>query len=100
MIYFPNGLVTWPRLKEDLYTESHQVTRATCSLRRWLYFLLMGSQDGLLVCLSEDYVCSTHRGSQAKNGFNTAVFSMRRWGGTGFGDRLLGLSKLWYPLPV
>lgn len=22
MIYFPNGLVTWPRLKEDLYTES------------------------------------------------------------------------------
>lgn len=104
-VWFISQTDLWPgRDWRKIYTLrvrfAHQVTRATCSLRRWLYFLLMGSQDGLLVCLSEDYVCSAHRGSQAKNGFNTAVFSMRRWGGTGFGDRLLGLSKLLYPLPV
>lgn len=105
LVWFISQMDLWPGQDwRKIYTLrvrfAHQVTRATCSWRRWLYFLLMGSQEAVLVCLPEDYICSAYRGSQAKNAFKMAVFSMQRWGGTGFGDRLLGLSKLLYPLPV
>lgn len=79
MIYVPNGLVTWSRLKEDLYTESQICPSGYQGnlQQKVAVFLLMGSQDGVLVCLSED---SAHRCSQAKKkkkkAFEMAVFSM------------------------